>query len=351
MGKAKQVPAALFALRTIMHESTGFTTSEKSVVRKAIKREFSEGDLVLVVATSKPNKLAVEWKGPGKIEKKLSETNYVVSFEGKKDHNQVYHDNMLKPYHKRAELANLMLTEGKSDIEDMDEIFPAINSEPTLFDFEEIKESSSLNNKLNEQQMQELHELLLKCSKIFPNKPGNTHLVTHDIQLIENTPIHCKPYRISPRQTEILISEIDKMFKRKIIEIGNSDYTSPMILVEVAGRDPRPCIDYRKLNKLTKTQLFPLPNIKEREEAVAASKYIYVLDFKKGYCQIPLTPNAQRLATFVTSFGTFKRLRMPFGLKNAPFTFSKMMADILHGCEYFAVPYLDDVLKLVGKTS
>ncbi|GBM65299.1 hypothetical protein AVEN_192706-1 [Araneus ventricosus] len=52
--------------------------------RKAIKREFSEGDLVLVVSTSKPNKLAVEWKGPGKIEKKLSETNYVVSFEGKK---------------------------------------------------------------------------------------------------------------------------------------------------------------------------------------------------------------------------------------------------------------------------
>ncbi|GBL76831.1 hypothetical protein AVEN_53490-1 [Araneus ventricosus] len=46
--------------------------------RKAIKREFSEGDLVLVVSTSKPNKLAVKWKGPGKIEKKLSETNYVL---------------------------------------------------------------------------------------------------------------------------------------------------------------------------------------------------------------------------------------------------------------------------------
>ncbi|GBN42168.1 hypothetical protein AVEN_237774-1 [Araneus ventricosus] len=94
---------------------------------------------------------------------------------------------MLKPYHKRAELVNLMITEDKSVIEDMDENFPAIYQ--TLFDFGEIKESSSLNDKLNEDQIQELHDLLLKFSKIFSNKPGKMHLVMHDIQLIENTPI------------------------------------------------------------------------------------------------------------------------------------------------------------------
>lgn len=148
---------------------------------------------------------------------------------------------------------------------------------------------------------------------------------------------------MSPRQTGILKTEIDKMLQHKIIEVGDSDYTSPMILVEVAGRDPRPCIDYRKLNKLTKTQFFPLPNIEQRVETVAAAKFISVLDLTKGYWQIPLSPNAQRLATFVTSFGTFRPLRMPFGLKNAPFSFSKMMAEILHGCEHFAGPYLDDV--------
>ncbi|GBN82790.1 hypothetical protein AVEN_206962-1 [Araneus ventricosus] len=70
--------------------------------RKAIKREFSEGYLVLVVSSRKPNKLAVECKGPEKMEKKLYETNYDVSFEGKKDNNQVYHVNMLISYHKQA---------------------------------------------------------------------------------------------------------------------------------------------------------------------------------------------------------------------------------------------------------
>ncbi|GBM24812.1 Transposon Ty3-G Gag-Pol polyprotein [Araneus ventricosus] len=115
-----------------------------------------------------------------------------------------------------------------------------------------------------------------------------------------------------------------------------------MILLEVARKDPSPCIDYRKLNKITKTQLFPLPN-EQRVETVAAAKYISALDLTKGYWQIPLTLNAQRIATFVTSFGKFRPLRMPFGLNNAPFTFSKMMADILHGCHHFSVPYLDDV--------
>ncbi|GBM55287.1 hypothetical protein AVEN_272356-1 [Araneus ventricosus] len=143
-----------------------------------------------------------------------------------------------------------MITEDKSDIEDMDENFPETDCESTLFNFEEIKESSSLNDKLNEQQIQELHDLLLKFSKIFSNKPGKMHIVTHDIQLIKNMPIHSKPYRISPRQTEILKTEIDKMLRHKIIAIGDLDYTSPMILVELAGTDPRPCLDYRKLNKL-----------------------------------------------------------------------------------------------------
>ncbi|GBM38102.1 hypothetical protein AVEN_40975-1 [Araneus ventricosus] len=84
---------------------------------------------------------------------------------------------MLKPYYNRAELFNLLITEDKSDIEDMDDNFPAIDSDPTLFDFEEIKESRSLNDKLNEQQSQELHDLMLKFSKIFSNRLGKKHLV------------------------------------------------------------------------------------------------------------------------------------------------------------------------------
>ncbi|GFW77095.1 retrovirus-related Pol polyprotein from transposon 17.6 [Trichonephila clavipes] len=81
-----------------------------------------------------------------------------------------------------------------------------------------------------------------------------------------------------------------------------------MILVETPGRDPRPCIDYRKLNEVIRTQFYPLPNIEHRIETVAAAKYITLLDLTKCYWQIPLTPKAQRLAAFTTSFGTYRPL-------------------------------------------
>ncbi|GFV98544.1 retrovirus-related Pol polyprotein from transposon 297 [Trichonephila clavipes] len=133
------------------------------------------------------------------------------------------------------------------------------------------------------------------------------------------------------------------MLKLGIIEVGELDYMSPMILVEVAGKDPRPCIDYRKLNGIIRTEYFPLPNIEERVEKVSAAKFITVLDLSKGYWQIPLSKTAQRYADFCTSFGTYRPLRMSFGLKNAPYFFSKLMAELLNGLEDSVVPYLDDI--------
>ncbi|GFW68293.1 hypothetical protein TNCV_2262831 [Trichonephila clavipes] len=112
---------------------------------------------------------------------------------------------------------------------------------------------------------------------------------------------------MSPRQIEILKSEVNKMLELKIIEPGESDFTSPLILVEAQGKEARPCIDNRRVLANT------------------------------------LSPRAQRYASFVTTFGTFKPLRLPFGLKNAPYYFSRLMANLLRNCEDFAVPYLDDI--------
>ncbi|GFS59583.1 transposon Ty3-I Gag-Pol polyprotein [Trichonephila inaurata madagascariensis] len=113
---------------------------------------------------------------------------------------------------------------------------------------------------------------------------------------------------MSARQTDLLQEEIRKMLKYQVIEIEESDYASPMILVETPGRDPRPYIDYRKLN------------------------------------EIPLTPKAQRLAAFTTSFGTYRPLRMPFGFKNAPYYFSRLMAELLQEVWGFCpLPYFSDV--------
>lgn len=134
---------------------------------------------------------------------------------------------------------------------------------------------------LTEDQCQQLRNVIWKYRECFSNVPGKTDLVTHDIELVSDEPVMSKPYRTSPRQNEILRKEIQKMLSMKIIEVGYSDYTSPMILVEAPGKEPRPCVDYRNLNKITKTKFYPLPNIEESIETVSSAKYITVLDLSK----------------------------------------------------------------------
>ncbi|GFS89105.1 retrovirus-related Pol polyprotein from transposon 297 [Trichonephila clavipes] len=164
-----------------------------------------------------------------------------------------------------------------------------------------------------------------------------------DIELISDKPIKTKPYRMSPRQINILREEIKRLLELGVIEIGQSDYTSPLILVESPNKDPRPCVDYRRLNEITRAEFFPLPNMEEIVEKVSAAPYVTVMDLSKGYFQIPLTPRAQRYAAFVTPFGTYIPKKMMFGLVCAPYYFFKLMAQVLEGLEQFALPYIDDI--------
>ncbi|GFV59316.1 hypothetical protein TNCV_2340571 [Trichonephila clavipes] len=83
--------------------------------------------------------------------------------------------------------------------------------------------------------------------------------------------------------------------------------------------------------------------MEEIVEKVSAAPYVTVMDFSKGYFQIPLTPRAQRYAAFVTPFGTYIPKKMIFGLVCAPYYFCKLMAQVLEGLEQFALPYIDDI--------
>ncbi|GFV92741.1 retrovirus-related Pol polyprotein from transposon 297 [Trichonephila clavipes] len=342
----KHLPSILLALRTVSHESTRYTPSElvygknlqtsetlvmehwmepeeegdlvtehmfklinrlkscqevainkmeeMQVKRKtwydknAVKREFKDGDLVLVLATSRANKLAVQWIGPGTILNKISETNYLVEIPGRRETSQIYHINMLKPYYKRPEHVIVIINdETQNSLADQELEFPYLENNSLVYDFEDVIQASELNKHLHDKQMDLLRELLNKYSKCFSNNPGLTNLVEHEIQLVSDQPVRTKPYRMSHRQNDILKNEINRMLKLGIIEVEESDYKSPMILVE-------------------------------------------------------LSKTAQRDAAFCTSFGTYIPLRMSFGLKNAPYFFSKLMAELLNGLEE-RTTYLDDI--------
>lgn len=310
--------------------------------RKAVNRVFNVGDQVLVLATSKPNKMAANWRGPGVITGKISDTNYTVDLPGKKDNLSIYHVNLLKPYVKRVELVNFLIEEDMEEVEREAEI-PYPTADPNQFDLAGMVGESGLEERVTPEQLDRLRRLLLKHRDVFSSDPGLTSLVEMDIVLTSDVPVRSRPYRMSQRQTDILRDEINRMLRLGVIEIGQSEFSSPMILIETPGKDPRPCIDYRRLNAITRLESFPIPNIEEVVERVCAAPFITVMDLAKGYFQIPLTERARRYAAFVTPFGGYIPRRSMFGLLNSGFYFCKLMAVVLGELERISSPYIDDI--------
>ncbi|CAM8978157.1 unnamed protein product [Rhodiola kirilowii] len=103
------------------------------------------------------------------------------------------------------------------------------------------------------------------------------------------------------------------------------------------------CIDYRKLNKATCKDHFPLPFIDQMLERLTKHKFLCYLDGYSGFFQIPIHPGDQEKTTFTCPFGTFAYRRMPFGFCNAPATFQRcMMAIFSNFIENTKEGFMDD---------
>src|SRR5699024_5863440 len=104
-------------------------------------------------------------------------------------------------------------------------------------------------------------------------------------------------------------------------------------------------VDYRKLNNVTVGDSFPIPNIDHILDQLGHSKYFTTLDLASGFNQILVHPDDITKTAFSTTNGHYEYLRMPFGLKNAPATFSRLMKLVLTGLEGTqCFTYLDDII-------
>jgi len=84
-------------------------------------------------------------------------------------------------------------------------------------------------------------------------------------------------------------------------------------------------VDYRKLNSVTIQDAYSLPRIDESLDALAGSKYFSTLDLLSGHWQVPLSPDTQDKAAFITRDGFWKWKVLPFRLTSAPTTFQRLM--------------------------
>ena len=104
-------------------------------------------------------------------------------------------------------------------------------------------------------------------------------------------------------------------------------------------------IDFRKLNKATRKDHYPLSFIGQMLERLSKHTHFCFLDGYSGFPQIPVPKDDQEKTTFTFPFGTFAYRRMPFGLCNAPATFQRCMTTIFSDfCEKIVEVFMDDFL-------
>ena len=150
-------------------------------------------------------------------------------------------------------------------------------------------------------------------------------MIEHKIELTDNNPVRSRPYPLPYALRENLKREIQDMLSLGIIRESNSPFASPIVIVTKKNGSDRICVDYRKLNKLTVTDLEPMITAKDLFQRLGKSKYYSKIDLSKGYWQIPVAEEDIEKTAFITPDGTYDFLRMPFGMKNSGATLVRGM--------------------------
>lgn len=210
-------------------------------------------------------------------------------------------------------------------------------------------EDHDLSNIKDPRLKRQLMDLLKKYNDVFAKNMkymGRTNLVEHDIELLDNTPVRSQPYRISQKEREIIMEQIEEMSANNIISPSNSPYASPVVLVKKKDGQMRFCVDYRKLNEKTKKSNYPLPNIDDIMTYFGGSTLYSSLDLLSGYWQIEMSETAKKLTAFVVpGLGEWNFEVMPFGLTGAPGTFQALADKVFEGLKWKDILiYLDDIV-------
>jgi len=198
-----------------------------------------------------------------------------------------------------------------------------------LSDAKETWKDVKINPELRCEQTERVKQLLYEYRDILTDVPKVTTLGEHQINVTTDEPIRGKAYPLPHAMKEVLDKEIDMMLKMNVFEPSTSSYASPVVMVKKPDESTRVCVDYRKLNAVTIFDPEPIPNADEIFAKLSGDKYYSKFDLTKGYWQVPMKEEDMDLITFVCHRGLFRFKVMPFGLVNAPATFSRIMKRLL----------------------
>ena len=211
---------------------------------------------------------------------------------------------------------------------------------------ETLKElEAAINPQLPPNDKQALLNTLLSFPDVFNNGLGHTTVTDHKIDTGDSPPIRQYPRRLPYQFRGEVDKQVTEMLSQNVIQRSTSPWASPVVLVRKKDGTYRFCIDYRKLNLVTKQNANPLPRVDDLLDALNGYSIFSTLDLRSGYWQVSMCPEDREKTAFMTPHGLFEFLRMPYGLSTAPATFSRAISIVLSGLTYeMCLCYFDDVI-------
>lgn len=278
----------------------------------------------------------------------------IVDFKSE-DYDAIVGQNFLIPFKAEVNLDQMFLEVFGNKIYFEENTYPQVFERITSLQHIEIKDIQSKIkiNDLSQKEQNSVRGLLNEFKDLFfveGDKLSATTEICHEIITTTDKPLYSKIYRYPQAHEEEIQKQIKEMLDQNIIRESNSPYNSPLWIVPKKQDNSgikkwRIVIDYRRLNENTINDKFPIPNLNGILDKLGRSQYFTTLDLAKGFHQILVKAEDQKKTAFSTSLGHYEFIRMPFGLKNAPSTFQRLMNSVFREqINKTCVIYMDDIL-------
>ena len=140
--------------------------------------------------------------------------------------------------------------------------------------------------------------MLLKYRSVFRSRPGRTNMVQHVINTGNSLPVRGAPYRVSETQRRNMRKHVDELMEAGVVRPSTSPWGASVVLVPKKDGTTRFCVDYRKLNAVTKRDVYPLPRIDATLDLMGGSAYFTAFDLTAGFWQVGMKPeDAEKTCT------------------------------------------------------
>ncbi|OJT11428.1 Retrovirus-related Pol polyprotein from transposon 297 [Trametes pubescens] len=204
-----------------------------------------------------------------------------------------------------------------------------------------------ISDELKGEQREQLLQVLIKNQAAFSldGRLGTIKGSVCSIPLCDGAKeVSLPPFPGSPAKREVMDAQMDKWIELGVIEPSVSPWGAPAFIVYRNGK-PRMVVDYRKLNELTIPDEFPLPRQEDIMHALSGAQWLSTMDALAGFTQTVIVEEDRAKTAFRTHRGLHQFRRMPFGLRNGPSIFQRIMQGVLAPYMWmFALVYIDDIV-------